>query len=67
LKARDVQATFERTSGPVAEMILRTAGERECDWIIMGSYGPSPLVEMVKGSAVDAVLRASKKPVLICR
>jgi nucleotide-binding universal stress UspA family protein len=40
---------------------------RQCDWIIMGSYGPSPLAEMAKGSVVDAVLRASKKPVLICR
>jgi nucleotide-binding universal stress UspA family protein len=67
LKAHDVPATFEGASGPVAEMIVRIAGERECDWIIMGSYGPNPLVEMVKGSAVDAVLRATRMPVLICR
>jgi nucleotide-binding universal stress UspA family protein len=67
LEAHDVRATYESRSGPAAEAILRAAGERECDWIIMGSYGPNPLVEMVKGSAVDAVLRGSKKPVLICR
>ena len=67
LEAHDVRAMVEIKPGPAAEAILRTADERECDWIIMGSYGPNPLVEMVKGSAVDAVLRASKKPVLICR
>jgi nucleotide-binding universal stress UspA family protein len=46
---------------------LQTADEQECDWIIMGSYGPNPPVEIVKGSTVDDVLRASKRPVLICR
>ena len=67
LEAHDVRAAFERRTGPAAEAILRTADERECDWIIMGSYGPNPLIEVVKGSTVDAVLRATKKPVLICR
>ena len=67
LEAHDVRAAFERKTGPAAEAILRTADERECDWIIMGSYGPNPLIEVVKGSTVDAVLRATKKPVLICR
>lgn len=65
LEAHDVRATYEIKSGPAAEAILRAADE--CDWIIMGSYGPNPLVEMVKGSAVNAVLRTSKKPMLICR
>ena len=67
LEAHDVRAEFERKSGSAAEAILRTADEQECARIIMGSYGPNPLVEMVKGSAVDGVLRASQRPVLICR
>ena len=37
------------------------------DLIIMGSYGLSPVVEIVLGSTVDQVLRESSLPVLICR
>jgi nucleotide-binding universal stress UspA family protein len=46
---------------------MRTAEEHECDLIIMGGYGFSPVMEIVLGSAVDEVLRASRRPVLICR
>jgi nucleotide-binding universal stress UspA family protein len=67
LEAHDVRAEYGRKSGSAAHAILQTADEQACDWIIMGSYGPNPLVEIVKGSAVDGVLRASKRPVLICR
>ena len=67
LEAHDVRAAYERKSGSATDAILQTADEQACDWIIMGSYGPNPLVEIVKGSAVDGVLRASKRPVLICR
>ncbi len=51
----------------VAQPILATAGERGCDFILMGGYGKSPLVEVVLGSAVDRVLRESPWPTLICR
>jgi nucleotide-binding universal stress UspA family protein len=62
-----VSATFAHKSGPAAEAILKTVEEHGCDLIIMGSYGPNPLVEVVMGSTVDDVLRTSRKPVLICR
>jgi nucleotide-binding universal stress UspA family protein len=45
-------------------------GERkleEIPLIIMGGYGFSPVMEIVLGSAVDEVLRTSRRPVLICR
>jgi nucleotide-binding universal stress UspA family protein len=54
-------------TGPVAEVILSTAGAHDSDLILMGGYGYSPVVEVVLGSAVDEVLRASRQPVLICR
>jgi nucleotide-binding universal stress UspA family protein len=34
--------------------------------IIMGSYGHGPLLEALRGSTVDEVLRGARVPVLIC-
>ena len=56
-----------KETGPVAEAILKTAEEHESDLIIMGGYGLGPVLEVVLGSAVDQVLRASRRPMLICR
>jgi len=62
-----VQAAFVKESGSVAESILKMAEEHESDLIIMGGYGFSPVLEVVLGSAVDQMLRASRRPMLICR
>jgi nucleotide-binding universal stress UspA family protein len=67
LETHGVQAVFVKESGPVAEAILKTADEHQSDLIIMGGYGHSPVLEVVLGSAVDQVLRASQRPMLICR
>jgi nucleotide-binding universal stress UspA family protein len=67
LAAHNVQVTFVRESGPVAEAILKLAAAHESDLIIMGSYGFSPMLEIALGSTVDQVLRTSRQPVLICR
>jgi nucleotide-binding universal stress UspA family protein len=53
--------------GDVAEAIINTAQDEAVDWIIMGGYGKSPIMEVALGSAVDQVLRESEIPVLICR
>jgi nucleotide-binding universal stress UspA family protein len=67
LEKHDVRATYVKESGTVAEAILRTAEVHESNLLIMGGYGFSPLLEIVMGSAVDQMLRESRKPVLICR
>jgi nucleotide-binding universal stress UspA family protein len=67
LETHGVQAALVKESGPVAEAILKTAEEQESDLIIMGGYGRSPVLEVVLGSTVDQVLRASRRPMLICR
>jgi nucleotide-binding universal stress UspA family protein len=54
-------------NGPVAETILQAAEAYDNDLILMGGYGYGPVAEVVLGSAVDGVLRASGQPVLICR
>ena len=67
LETHGVQAAFVKESGAVAEAILKTAEEHDSDLIIMGGYGYSPVLEVVLGSAVDQVLRESRRPMLICR
>ncbi len=67
LETHGVQAAFVKESGSVAESILKMAEEHESDLIIMGGYGFSPVLEVVLGSAVDQMLRASRRPMLICR
>lgn len=69
LYARDheVNPVTELRTGPVDEAILVAAREHECNLILMGGYGLSPLLEFALGSAVDKVLRKAEVPVLICR
>ncbi len=67
LATHEVRATYEHKSGPAAEAILQASEQHASDLIIIGNYGPNPLLEVVRGSTVDDVLRASRQPVLICR
>jgi nucleotide-binding universal stress UspA family protein len=67
LNRRNVNATFINKVGSVGDSILDTAQEYECDLIIMGGYGRSPVLEVMLGSTVDPILQASQIPVLICR
>jgi len=67
LEIHGVQAAFVKESGPVAEAILKTAEKHESDLLIMGGYGLGPVLEVVLGSSVDQILRASRRPMLICR
>ena len=70
-KSHGVRASLLLEHGPeagtVAGTILATAEAHDCDLILIGGYGHSPVVEVMLGSAVDDVLRASRQPVLICR
>jgi len=67
LESHGVQADYQMLSGAVGEAILKAADAQECDFIVMGGYGFSPVWEVVLGSALDQVLRESSKPILICR
>jgi len=67
LETHGVQPALVARRGPVAAEIVALAKEHDCDLIIMGGYGSRPVLEVVLGSVVDAVLRTSQRPVLICR
>ena len=53
--------------GNPVEQILKTADERNCDLIVMGSHGHGVIEEALIGSTARRVLRRSKKPVLVVR
>lgn len=67
LESQGVDAAYVEEQGAVAEAILRTADTYGSDLIIAGGYGFRPVLEVVLGSAVDELLRASRRPVLVCR
>jgi nucleotide-binding universal stress UspA family protein len=67
LNENNVKATFVNETGLVRHAIIKTAREYNCDLIIMGGYGRSPMMEMLFGSTIDQILRTRKFPILICR
>ncbi|GAK60840.1 UspA domain protein [Candidatus Vecturithrix granuli] len=67
LKRRNVEATFIEETGHIGEAILSAAAAYQCNLIIAGSYGYSPVLEVVLGSAIDEVLRRSQIPIFLCR
>ncbi len=49
------------------EVIVKAAGKRKCDLIVMASHGRRGLVGVLLGSETQKVLTHSKTPVLVCR
>lgn len=49
------------------ESIVKAAGKRKCDLIVMASHGRRGLVGVLLGSETQKVLTHSKTPVLVCR
>ncbi len=54
-------------SGPIDTSILLSAEEEDCDWIIMGGYGHSPVANLLVDHVLDRILRSTNRPVLLCR
>ena len=67
LERYNVNGYYHLEIGNPGEAILNVAEDNQCDWVIMGGYGLSPVMEVILGSTVDQVLRISKIPTLICR
>lgn len=67
LEMHEVEAAFLETAGPVPDALLAAAEAHAADLVLMGGYGAGPLRGVFVGSTVDAVLRASTRPVLVCR
>jgi nucleotide-binding universal stress UspA family protein/Icc-related predicted phosphoesterase len=66
LSARDIKAEFITKIGSPVEVILETKESQGCDFLIVGGYGYQPMMEVLFGSTLDALLRQADVPVLIC-
>jgi nucleotide-binding universal stress UspA family protein/Icc-related predicted phosphoesterase len=66
LSARDIPAEFIKEIGSPAEVILKIKDSQNCDFLIVGGYGYQPVMEVLFGSTLDALLRQADVPVLIC-
>jgi len=64
LAGMGVRATTATVTGEAAEEILSYATDNDCDLIAMSTRGRSDLKRGLMGSVTDAVVRASKVPVL---
>ena len=49
------------------EAIIKAAGSKKCDVIVMASHGRRGLASLLLGSETQKVLTHSKVPVLVCR
>lgn len=67
LEFHEVSADFVLEKGAPSEVILQTVEKNQNDLIIMGGYGLGPVMEAVRGSSLDVVLRESKVPMMLCR
>ncbi len=68
LNDHGIQASYIFSDpGERSDIILETAKNNHCDFILLGGYKAIPVVEVVLGSLVDEILRKTQIPLLICR
>jgi len=66
LTARNIEAHYHTEIGQPADVILNIQGIHDCDFLIVGGFGYQPMMEVLFGSTLDALLRRSDIPILIC-
>ena len=65
--SRGIPVTGIKKNSPVANTIIETSIDYQCDFILMGGYGHSPIIEVMLGSTVNQVLQEASIPILICK
>ena len=65
LEHLDIHADYLSEHGAVADALLRTARERGCDAIFMGSFKYNRWIEDVVGGILEKVLLGCRLPLLV--
>lgn len=65
--ARNIEAEYIQAQRPVDQAILDAAESQGANMIIMGGFGRRSALQLVIGSTVTKILRATEIPVFICR
>lgn len=66
LAGSGVKAAYRTAPGPVAPAVMAVATAFDAHVIVMGGYSRRGVSEIMRGSAVDEVLRTAGRPVLVC-
>ena len=53
--------------GPIAELVLETAAENDCNLLIMGGFGHRSPSQLTLGSSAEDLLREFPHPMWVCR
>ena len=67
LEMHELAADYVVASGNGPQQILLAVEERACDALLMGSYSYSPVLEAMRGTAVNPLLLGATVPALVCR
>ncbi len=67
LDAADIPYTVEMAAGPVAQTIVDSAREWQCDMIVMGTRGMGALGNLLLGSVAAQVVHLAHVPVALVK
>lgn len=66
LISHKIEANYVSARGAPGPLIVDTAREHKCDFVLIGGYSQAPLIEVMWGSTLDHVLREYNGPVWVC-
>ena len=67
LTAAGVRPVLHTGVGHAAEVITQTAGELDCDHIVMGTHGRGALADLLAGSTTIRVVHQARMPVVLVK
>ena len=66
-EAKQLRPEYAMRIGAPSDEIMRYAGDRDVDLIVMGTHGRTGVAHMLMGSVAEKVVRAAPCPVLTVR
>jgi nucleotide-binding universal stress UspA family protein len=62
-----IEAEYHTLESPIEEPLLELSKVRDCDLLIIGGYGSTPIMGIIRDSSLDAILRKSSILTLVCQ